>query len=291
MGENFQGDAVVCERKDRHVNEAGAACRSCPRENPEAAPAPARFLEQKSIAMESESVRFSELFRQRPGFFDGKSLGILRAAKFVYRTNPTLRRGCRANERTEIHERGIIRRCSARGEKIDGAIPDCFAASGGIDRLAHIEQTRHDARDICFDQWNGSIERKCRNGVRRVTPDPRKRAKIVDLVRQHSAVLTENDFCESMQIARSGVVTQSLPAVENAGLRSKREGGKIGEAAKPLIVIRKDGGDLGLLKHELGNEDRVGVADPPPRQVAPVSAIPTQKGATEAANVLWRDQN
>jgi hypothetical protein len=46
-----------------------------------------------------------------------------------------------------------------------------------------------------------------------------------------------------------------------------------------------------LLKHELGNEDRVGIAGPPPRQIAPVSAIPTQKRATEAANVLWRDQS
>ena len=30
-----------------------------------------------------------------------------------------------------------MRRCSARGEKIGGATPDCFAASGRIDRLAH----------------------------------------------------------------------------------------------------------------------------------------------------------
>ena len=241
--------------------------------------------------MESESVRFGELFWRLLWFFDGESFRILCAAKFVYWTNSTLRRARRADESAEIHERGIMRRCSARGEKIGRVTPNCFAACGCIDRIAHVEQTRHDARDVCFDQWNGSIERKCRDSVRRVTPDARKRAKIVDLVRQHSAMFTEDDFCKSMQLARSGVVTQSLPAVENAGFRSKREGGKIGEAAKPLIIIREDSGDLGLLKHELGNEDRVGVAGPPPWQMAPVSAIPTQKRATEAANVLWRDQS
>ena len=129
MRENFQGDTVVRVWKDRHVNWA-ALCRSCPRENPEAAPAPARLLEQKLIAMESESVRFGEVFWRRPGFFDGETFRILRAAKFVYRTNPTLRRAGRADERTEVHERGIMRRCSADGEKIEGAMPNCFAASG-----------------------------------------------------------------------------------------------------------------------------------------------------------------
>jgi hypothetical protein len=241
--------------------------------------------------MEDESVCFGELFRWRPGFFDGETFRILRATKFIYRTDSTLGRASRADERAEIHESGIMQGCFARGEKVGRVTPNCFAASGCIDRIAHGEQTRHDPGDVCFDQWNGSIERKCRDSVGRVTPDARKRAKIVDLVRQRSAMFTEDDFCKSMQIARSGVVTQSLPAVENARFRSKREGGKIGEAAKPLIIIREDSGDLGLLKHELGNEERVGVAGLPPWQVAPVSAIPTQKRATEAANVLWRDQS
>ena len=177
------------------MNWAASLCRSCPRENPHAAPAPARLLEQNSIAVEDESVCFGEFFWRRPQLFDGESFRILRATKFVYWTDPTLGRACRADERAEIHKSGIMQGCFARGEKVGRVTPNCFAASGCIDRIAHVEQTRHDARDVCFDQWNGSIERKCRDSVRRVTPDARKRAKIVDLVRrQHSAMFTEDDF-------------------------------------------------------------------------------------------------
>ena len=47
------------------------------------------------------------------------------------------------------------------------------------------------------------------------------------------------------------------------------------------MVIRDDGGDLRLLKHELGNEDSVGIASPAPREVAAITAIPTQQSATK----------
>ena len=134
------------------------------------------------------------------------------------------------------------------------------------------------------------IERECGDGICGVAADARKRAKIVDLARQRAAMFTDHDFCESVQIARPGVVTQPLPAVENAGARRKRESGEIGEAAQPLIIIREDSGDLGLLKHELGNEDRVGIAGAAPGKVAPVRAVPAHEKTTEAADVLWRGQ-
>ena len=103
-------------------------------------------------------------------------------------------------------------------------------------------------------------------------------------------MFTEDDFCEGMQIARPGVVTQSLPAVQDARFRSERESGEIGKPAQPLIIIRQNSGDLSLLKHKLRYQDRVGVGGPAPRQVPPVSAIPGKESAAEGADVLWRNQ-
>lgn len=151
---NFQGDAMVRERKDRRVNWAGPDRRSCRRKNPQAAPAPTRLLEKNSMTMEDESVCFDEGFWRRREFFDWESLRILRAAKFVYRTNSTFGRACRADERAEVHERRIMRCGAARGEKIGRVTPNCFAASGCIDRIAYVEQAGDDAGDVCFDQWN-----------------------------------------------------------------------------------------------------------------------------------------
>lgn len=53
---------------------------------------------------------------------------------------------------------------------------------------------------------------------------------------------------------------------------------------KPSFVIRNYSHDLRLLKHELGNEDCVGIARPAPWKIAPVPAIPAQKRTLEGVD-------
>ena len=83
-----------------------------------------------------------------------------------------------------------------------------------------------------------------------------------------------NDFRGSMQIARAGVVAKPLPGMKNIVLRRARQRIKIWETAQPLLVIRQNARDLGLLKHELGDEDCVRILSPTPREIAPVFVIP-----------------
>ena len=47
------------------------------------------------------------------------------------------------------------------------------------------------------------------------------------------------------------------------------------------MIIWDDGGDLRLLEHELGNEDRVRIAGPAPGEIAPMPTIPTQQATTK----------
>ena len=79
-----------------------------------------------------------------------------------------------------------------------------------------------------------------------------------------------------MEIPRSGIVTQSFPLFENAsqGRLRQRSKGRIG--FDKSMVVRDDGIDLRLLQHDFRNEDAVGVARPPPGQVAAVFVIPTE---------------
>ena len=77
-----------------------------------------------------------------------------------------------------------------------------------------------------------------------------------------------------VQISRPSVIAEALPRVEYVIFASATKRGKIGKAATPFIEIRNDGPDLCLLKHELGNEDRVRIARPAPWQIAAVAAIP-----------------
>jgi hypothetical protein len=91
-----------------------------------------------------------------------------------------------------------------------------------------------------------------------------------------------DDFRNRMQIASSRVIAESLPRVEDVTFRSPGQGGEIGEAAEPLIIIRDNGGNLSLLEHELRDEDGVGIAGLAPREVAAMAAIPVQQRPAEA---------
>ena len=62
---------------------------------------------------------------------------------------------------------------------------------------------------------------------------------------------------------------------ENSGLGGTGESGPRGESAQPAMVVGDDGGNAGLLAHELRNSDAVGRGMKAPRKRALVVAEPT----------------
>ena len=105
-----------------------------------------------------------------------------------------------------------------------------------------------------------------------------------------SAISIHDNPGGCVKISRSCIVAQALPGVQHARFRSTRQGGEIAPSAQPLIIVRKNGGDLRLLEHELRNENGVWVAGAAPRQITAVTAIPAQQRGAEIAGVWWRDQ-
>ena len=61
---------------------------------------------------------------------------------------------------------------------------------------------------------------------------------------------------------------------ENSGLGGTGESGPRGKSAQPAMVVGDDGGNAGLLAHELGNSDAVGRGMKAPRKRALVMVIP-----------------
>src|SRR5262249_27877228 len=57
-------------------------------------------------------------------------------------------------------------------------------------------------------------------------------------------------------------------------------------ALEPFVVLRQDAVDLRLLQHDLGDEDLVGVPCLSPRQIAPISAVPSQQPSPEPLSLL-----
>ena len=62
---------------------------------------------------------------------------------------------------------------------------------------------------------------------------------------------------------------------ENSGLGGTGESGPRGESAEPAMIVGDNGGDTGLLAHELGNSDAVGRGMKAPRKRALVVPEPT----------------
>ena len=90
-----------------------------------------------------------------------------------------------------------------------------------------------------------------------------------------------NRFCGGVEISRASVIAEALPRAKHLIFRSARQRGEIRKRAEPLVIIRDHGGDLRLLEHELGNEDRVGIAGATPREIAPMPTIPANKRAAK----------
>jgi len=62
---------------------------------------------------------------------------------------------------------------------------------------------------------------------------------------------------------------------ENSGLGGTGQSGPRRESAQPAMIVGDNGGDTGLLAHELGNSDAVGRGMKAPRKRALVVAEPT----------------
>ena len=95
-----------------------------------------------------------------------------------------------------------------------------------------------------------------------------------------------NHFRGGVQMPRASIVAEALPGMKDLAFRGASQRRESWESAEPLFIIRQNSGDLGLLQHELGDEDRIGIARAAPWKVATMAAIPAQKSATEIAGVF-----
>jgi len=198
-------------------------------------------------------VSFDKSLCAGSGFLDGQRFRIFSAAKFFYRTDVAFRFVRQANERSQIDKRGIKTRCMASGNKLCGALPEFFAADRRIYRDTYIKQAGEQTRGIRFDNWNRLMKSKSRDCVRSIAADARQFANRRDIAGKDPPVSILHNLRGGMKIPGAVVIAKALPAVENVVLRSARDRSKVRKSAKPFIIIRDHRGDLGLLKHELGD--------------------------------------
>jgi len=78
-------------------------------------------------------------------------------------------------------------------------------------------------------------------------------------------VLIPHNPGSGTKVSRPVVIAETLPGVEDVVLRSARNRREIRKPAEPFIIIRDYSDDLGLLKHEFGDQNRIGISGLAPR--------------------------
>ena len=141
----------------------------------------------------------------------------------------------------------------------------------------------NDAADVGVDRGLCMLVREGQHSPRGVATDSGKRAKRIAVGRDDSLVPVDDTLRKRVEVGRAAVVPQPIPLFPNRAGRCISEvpdGGERGE--KPRVILL-DAAHLGLLQHEFGDHDPVGITGPAPRQVTSVATKPAQQTGPKRA--------
>jgi len=217
-------------------------------------------------------------------------------AKFFHRADRALWISRGANQRAEFHEglvevraRGpflvLVLRSRSRPRIVGGSVSHQFFCQPPELRVGFLfarifcnaENPRQYADDIAVKNWRRLVERDAANRAAGVTPDSRQRDHVVKIIREFAIMLFHDLPRGFLQVPDAGVIAKTLPKLVDfvrTGIGCSFNGR---EFLHPAFPIRNHGFDLGLLEHDFGNPDGVGIARVPPRQVAGVPGKPIQQ--------------
>ena len=189
------------------------------------------------------------------------------------------------------------RRGAHRGSQVEHRLVELPGLPGGHELIAERHGLAHRQRGPCHgtgqdtdavgvDGGHVVTERKRADRPGGVRPHAGEGAQRRVLVGHDTAVLGHHRGGGPVQVQRPTVVAQTGPQSDDRRRSGGAAGRRGGEGGEEALVVRHDAVHLGLLQHDLGDEDRPRVARLPPGQVAPVFLPPLQQAAPHAAGPI-----
>ncbi|MNH27270.1 hypothetical protein D3C79_873740 [compost metagenome] len=130
----------------------------------------------------------------------------------------------------------------------------------------------------------GLTEREGEHGTGGGAPYPGQGHHLFKSLRKQAAVQITDLLRRLVQVAGTGVVTEPGPVVQHLVDGGVGQRQHIGEAGHEALIVGDDGGDLGLLQHDLGDPDPVGgLVLLPGQGLAAVDLVPVQDPGGESA--------
>ncbi len=281
MGIDHERDAVVGER-ELGAMEALTRCRPAGQsgQNPHSAPAIFGLFEENAAAAQGKAMMLGANFQGGPRFFSGKKGRLGGSAERFYRAGLTVWPHP-ADKGAQFHESGIVSAGALAWQELRGGRPEPLAPGVRIDGSLHIQQAGEDTGDVRFDDGDRLVEGEGGDRIGCVAADSREITNRFRVSWECAAMFFHDGNGRGAKISGARIVAEPLPGVENVVFRSGGQRREIGESPEPLIIIRDDRGDLGLLEHKFRDEDRVGIGRVPPGKIAAIFAVPGKESAPE----------
>src|SRR5882762_5974786 len=187
----------------------------------------------------------------------------------------------RAPGGAEVHQGLIVVIGAAGGYERFREVPDGLRATQGLDPARSQKDPPQDAPHIRVHHRGVPAVGEGQDGACRVAADafhaPERRA----VLREAPVVTGDGLSRDAVKIGRAAVVAERAPGLRHFG---RAGAGQVLEgrvARQELVVLRDDAVDLGLLEHDLGDEDAVRLAGAAPGQIAAVACVPGEKPPVE----------
>ncbi len=188
-----------------------------------------------------------------------------------------------ADEGAEFHQRLVMSAGTCGGNQRAGAGPHVLVEESGAGGCGVVKDAGEDALDIAIDEGFGKVKGDGCDGPGDVGADSGEGAEDSGVGGEAAVVVGGDGDGELVEVAGAAVVAEALPGFEDIQFGGAGKVGPVGEPLHPALVVGDDGGDAGLLEHELGDENGVGRAGAPPWEVALVLMVPARQGVVECA--------
>lgn len=224
-------------------------------ELPEAVAAGAGFLgeEDMAVGFADEEDVLGDLDGGAFGFFGGEMLRFRCLAELAGRAVGAVGSAGTAVGLAEFHDGGVELAGGVGIDELGGAVPKEGLAGGGVDGGGVVEEAREDAGDVGVDDGNGFAEGEGGDGSGGIAADAGESLEGGGVGGEGAVVIVEDGEGCLLEVADAVVVAEAFPGLKEGALFGGGESGEVGEGGEELFeaAVLADGGDGGLLKHDL----------------------------------------
>ena len=139
------------------------------------------------------------------------------------------------------------------------------------------EDARQDANDVAVENRRRLIERDAADCASGVTSNAGQCEHGIEFAGEFAVVLVHNELGCALHIADTSVIAETFPELMDSFGAGFGESPNVRQGLHPAFPIRPDGFDLGLLEHDFGDPDGVGIARAPPREITGVFRVPIEQ--------------